>query len=87
MKTGPKKHYVIEWGVSGVKKYTSKEHAVRNVCQLLQRGEPTVAVYFFYDYEADLWSYEDRHVERYILNVMPDARLEYLLGRKPDLFS
>jgi hypothetical protein len=83
----PKKHYVLEWGINGVKKYTSKQHAVKFTCELLQGGEPSVKVYSFFDYEADLWSYDNRSVERFVKIVMPYERTPYLIGMKADLFS
>jgi hypothetical protein len=83
----PRKHYVLEWGINGVKKYTSKQHAVKFTCELLQGGESSVKVYSFFDYEADIWSYDNRSVERLVKIVFPHERNPYLLGQKADLFS
>lgn len=84
-KRGLRKHYVLEWGACGVKMYFNKQRAVQFACELLQGGEPHVAVYWFL--ENEVWSYDDRSVEKFIKNVLPEERMPYLLGQKADLFS
>ncbi len=86
-KRGIRKHYVIEWGVDGVKMYVNKQRAVTFTCELLQHGEPSVAVYSFLETEASQWSYRDRSVEKYVKTVFPEERMPYLLGQKADLFG
>lgn len=86
-KRGLRKHYVLEWGTCGVKMYFSKQRAVTFVCELLQHGEQSVAVYCFLETEASQWSYSNRSVEKYVTTVYPEDRMPYLLGQKADLFS
>jgi hypothetical protein len=86
-KRGLRKHYVIEWGVDGVKMYFNKQRAVQFTCELLQHGEQSVAVYWFLETEAQQWSYSNRSVEKYLKTVYPEDRMPYLLGQKADLFS
>jgi hypothetical protein len=83
----PKRQFVVQWGVNGVKKYTSKQHAVKFACGLLQQNYPVVAIYAFWDYEAHLWSLEDRSVEKFVCNITNQDRLDYLMGIKADLFA
>jgi hypothetical protein len=82
-----KRHFVIQWGVGGVKKYTSKQHAMKYVCELLQHGEHSVNVFAIWDCEADRWSYDDRKVEQFIKKVTHKDRTEYINGNKADLFA
>ena len=81
------RHFVVEWGVGGVVKHVSKQKAIKTVCELLQHGEPEVAVYYVWDYDCAEWSSVNRVNEVFLKRVTKEDRIKYLTMPKVDLFG
>lgn len=81
------RHFIVEWGLAGVTKYTNKQKALKAVCELLQHSEESVAVYYIWNYESSEWSPQNRVNEIFLKVVTREDRLKYLTMSKIDLFG